>query len=448
MPSDDIAISVKNLTKTYRIFGHPGDRIKQALTFGQKQYHKEFTALKDVSFEIKKGETVGIIGRNGSGKSTLLQLICGILKPTSGSVEVNGRISALLELGAGFNPEFTGRENVYFQGAVMGRTKTEMDSRFASIATFADIGEFLDQPVRTYSSGMFVRLAFAVNAHIDADVLVIDEALSVGDAFFVQKCMRFLQSFIKDKGTVIFVSHDIGAVTHLCKRVYWLNNGKIAKFGESREVIESYIEGIYETQQGRSNLTSSDEAKKQSPISFEVSNQDVRLNFINTTDYRNDIKITQFSSSTTGFGKGGAKITHVDIRDANGAALGLIIGGEMVSLLIRGCASITLNKPIIGFFVKNKTGQVLFGDNTYVSFYKKNKRIIAHHEFESIFTFCMPTLPLGDYVVTVAVADGSMIDHVQHHWLHDALVFKSVSTSVTAGLIGIPMKSITLTSHE
>src|SRR3989338_8224249 len=178
---DDIAISVKNLTKIYRIFGHPGDRIKQALTFGRMRFHNEFTALQDVSFEIKKGETVGIIGRNGSGKSTLLQLICGILKPTSGSVKVNGRISALLELGAGFNPEFTGRENAYFQGAVMGMTREEMDGRFDDIAAFADIGKFIDQPVRIYSSGMFVRLAFAVSVHINPDILSIDEALSVGD---------------------------------------------------------------------------------------------------------------------------------------------------------------------------------------------------------------------------------------------------------------------------
>ena len=161
----DVVISARNLSKAYRLFGHPGDRIRQFLSLGLRQYHREFAALKGVSFDIKRGETVGIIGRNGSGKSTLLQMICGILKPTAGSIEVSGRISALLELGAGFNPEFTGRENVYFQGALMGFTKAQMDARFDEIAAFADIGEFIDQPVRTYSSGMFVRLAFAAMIH-------------------------------------------------------------------------------------------------------------------------------------------------------------------------------------------------------------------------------------------------------------------------------------------
>jgi ABC-type polysaccharide/polyol phosphate transport system ATPase subunit len=238
----DIAISVKNLTKTYRIFGHPGDRIKQALTFGRVPFHREFTALKDVSFEIKRGETVGIIGRNGSGKSTLLQLICGILKPTSGSVQVNGRISALLELGAGFNPEFTGRENVYFQGAVMGFTKAEMDARFDEITAFADIGEFIDQQVRTYSSGMFVRLAFAVNAHMGADVLLLDEALAVGDAFFQAKCMSRMKHLVDRGTTILFVSHDINSIKAMCQRTLLLEKGSRQAFGETGVVARVYAQ--------------------------------------------------------------------------------------------------------------------------------------------------------------------------------------------------------------
>lgn len=222
---NDIAISVKNLTKTYRIFGHPGDRIKQALTLGRVRFHREFTALKDVSFEIRKGETVGIIGRNGSGKSTLLQLICGILKPTTGSVLVNGRVTALLELGAGFNPEFTGRENVYFQGALMGFTRGQMDKRFNGIAAFADIGEFIDQPVRTYSSGMFVRLAFASAIGFDPDILVIDEALAVGDSAFQAKCMIYLKSIqARADSIILFVSHDMVATQNLCTRVLTLSD--------------------------------------------------------------------------------------------------------------------------------------------------------------------------------------------------------------------------------
>lgn len=249
---DDIAISVRNLTKTYRLFSHPGDRIKQFLSFGVKRYHREFTALKDVSFDIRKGETVGIIGRNGSGKSTLLQLICGILKPTSGSVQVNGRISALLELGAGFNPEFTGRENVYFQGATQGLRKAEMDIRFDAIARFADIGEFIDQPVRTYSSGMFVRLAFAVAINVDPDILLIDEALAVGDASFQRKCIEHME-MLRGTGTTIFlVSHNSRQVERFCSQVILLDQGGELFQGASREGCNLYYQAIEQTRKSDS----------------------------------------------------------------------------------------------------------------------------------------------------------------------------------------------------
>jgi ABC-type polysaccharide/polyol phosphate transport system ATPase subunit len=237
MPSDDIAISVRNLTKRYRLFGHPGDRVKQFLSLGLKQYHRDFTALEDVSFDIRRGETVGIIGRNGSGKSTLLQLICGILKPTAGTVQVNGRVAALLELGAGFNPEFTGRENVYFQGALMGLDKGRMDERFEAIAAFADIGEFIDQPVRTYSSGMFVRLAFATMIHVDANILVIDEAIAVGDAGFRARCFRRLGELGATGCTILFVTHAMEQVTRFCGRALLLDHGRVAMQGTPAPVV-------------------------------------------------------------------------------------------------------------------------------------------------------------------------------------------------------------------
>lgn len=237
----DIAISVKNLSKTYRIFGHPTDRIKQMLTLGRARFHREFTALQDVSFDIRKGETVGIIGRNGSGKSTLLQLICGILKPSAGKVKVNGRISALLELGSGFNPEFTGRENVYFQGAVMGISKEEMASRFDEIVAFADIGEFIDQPVRTYSSGMYVRLAFAIAVNVEPDILIVDEALAVGDMSFQRKCFARLRQLLSDKQRiVILVSHDLRQVERFCSRVLCLQRGHLTADGASFDVCKLY----------------------------------------------------------------------------------------------------------------------------------------------------------------------------------------------------------------
>jgi len=236
----DIVISVKNLTKTYRIFGHPGDRIKQALTLGRVHFHKNFTALRDLSFDIKKGEIVGIIGRNGSGKSTLLQLVCNILKPTSGNIYVNGRISALLELGAGFNPEFTGRENVYFQGAVMGLAKSEMDRRFAEIAAFADIGDFIDQPVRIYSSGMYLRLAFAAAVNVDTDILVVDEALAVGDAGFRSRCFQRIGELRNAGCTILFVSHDTEQIVRLCSQALLIDDGELLLSGRPDYVVNQF----------------------------------------------------------------------------------------------------------------------------------------------------------------------------------------------------------------
>lgn len=240
----DIAISVRNLTKNYRVFGHPADRLKQAMTLGRIRFHREFTALQDVSFEIKKGETVGIIGRNGSGKSTLLQLICGILKPTSGELQVYGRISALLELGSGFNPEFTGRENVHFQGAIMGIPKDEVESKFDDIAAFADIGEFIDQPVRIYSSGMYVRLAFAAAIHSAPDILIVDEALSVGDEPFQRKCFERIRRIRENGGTIIYVSHNMASVVDLCDQALLLEHGRLTATGDPKSVTANYLKNL------------------------------------------------------------------------------------------------------------------------------------------------------------------------------------------------------------
>ena len=234
-------IRVQNLSKCYQIYDRPQDRLKQSLWRGRKQFFREFWALKDVSFEIAKGESVGIIGRNGSGKSTLLQLIAGTLNPTSGSVEVNGRLAALLELGSGFNPEFTGRENVYLNGIILGLGKEEIDNRFDSIAAFADIGDFLDQPIKTYSSGMLMRLAFSVSVNVEPDVLIVDEALAVGDAGFQFKCMERLDRLTKSGTTLLFVSHDVSAVKAFCSRAFYLERGKIKASGVPADIVERFL---------------------------------------------------------------------------------------------------------------------------------------------------------------------------------------------------------------
>lgn len=266
----DIAIRVSNLSKCYQIYDTPRDRLKQFVLprlqrlarQPPRQYFREFWALKDVSFEIKKGETVGIIGRNGSGKSTLLQLICGTLFPTSGSVETHGRIAALLELGSGFNPEFTGRDNIYMNAAVLGLGKEEIDERFDDIAAFADIGNFIEQPVKTYSSGMFVRLAFAIQANVDPEILIVDEALAVGDAYFVHRCMLRFNELQKLGTTILFVSHDANSVRNLCSRAVWLVDGRIKKEGNSPRVVDAYLAHLFGRQVVTTNSVSASNARK------------------------------------------------------------------------------------------------------------------------------------------------------------------------------------------
>ena len=238
--TENIAIKVENLSKCYHIYDQPKHRLMQMLFRGHKQFYREFWALKGVSFEVRRGETVGIIGRNGSGKSTLLQMICGTLNPTSGTVMTNGRIAALLELGSGFNPEFTGRENVYMNASVLGLTKEETDARFAKITDFAGIGDFIDQPVRMYSSGMIMRLAFAVSVCVEPDVLIVDEALAVGDMAFQFKCMDRLRRLADGGTTLLFVSHDMGMVKSFCSRVVYLEKGKSKAVGAPDEMAEIY----------------------------------------------------------------------------------------------------------------------------------------------------------------------------------------------------------------
>lgn len=244
----DIAIEVKGLGKCFNVYDKPAHRLMQMLWRGRRRYYREFWALRQVGFSIRRGETVGIIGRNGAGKSTLLQMICGTLTPTEGQITVNGRVAALLELGAGFNPEFSGRENIYLAASLYGVDKKTISMRMESIATFADIGEFIEQPVKNYSSGMYVRLAFALIAHVDAEILVIDEALSVGDAYFQQKCMRFLANFQRQGGTLLFVSHDMGALNALCESAVLLRRqGKhyLCDVGSARDISAVYLRDLY-----------------------------------------------------------------------------------------------------------------------------------------------------------------------------------------------------------
>lgn len=465
MSSNEIAIRVQNLSKCYQIYATPRDRLKQfvvptlcrifpplrkffstinhQLSTGVPVFYKEFWALKDVSFEVKKGETFGIIGRNGSGKSTLLQMICGTLTPSSGSIQTNGRIAALLELGSGFNPEFTGRENVYMNASVLGLTNEEIDTRFDEIVAFADIGDFIEQPVKTYSSGMMVRLAFAVIAHVDADILVVDEALAVGDAFFTQKCMRFLRAFM-EKGTVLFVSHDTGSVVNLCSKAVLLQHGQAVEIGTPKEVTEHYLATLYELNQEVDGVQTDYSNMPVGQVENSSEYRDMREALINVSALRNDIEVFQFKPDQAGFGTGDAKITSVRLLDQGGARLSWVVGGEDVILDIRCLASKDILHPIIGFLFKDRLGQVVFADNTFLVYQHSPQSVAQGCELVARFEFRLPVLPAGDYSITAALAEGSQDTHVQHHWMHDALIVRVHASSVCQGLIGVPMKTIKL----
>jgi len=440
------AIRVRELSKCYQVYARPEDRLKQALLPRMQRmvgkpgasYYRDFWALRDVSFDVRKGETLGVIGRNGSGKSTLLQIICGTLTPTSGSVEVNGRVAALLELGSGFNPEFTGGENIYMSGAVLGLTRGEVEARYDDIVAFADIGDFVAQPVKTYSSGMFVRLAFAVIAHADADILVIDEALSVGDVFFGQKCMRFLRKF-QETGTVLFVSHDAGAVVNLCDRAILLEQGNMSMQGAAKEVSEVY----------HASAAYSLPVQAAAPdAADDDSITDPRAAMIARSHLRNDIEVFRFNPNRSGFGDGSAKIVSVRLTDLQDRPISWLVGGEVTRLVISGQANSALHSPIIGFFLKDRLGQHLIGENTYLSYCDSPVAVAAGQYVEACFEFQMPTLPQGQYSFDFAIADGTHLEHSQADWIHDAIVVKSHSSSTSSGLIGIPMRAVTLAARE
>jgi len=463
--SSEFAIQAEGLGKCYRIYQQPADRLKQA-AYGvaaallppaapywrkkQQACGRDFWALQSINLNIARGETVGIIGRNGSGKSTLLQLLCGTIQPTTGSVTTHGRIGALLELGAGFNPEFSGRENVFLNAQLLGLTKKQVVERFDSIREFADIGDFIDQPVKTYSSGMYVRLAFAIIAHIDADVLVIDEALAVGDAYFTQKCMRFLHNFMRT-GTVLFVSHDIASVKALAERSIWLDGGRIRMIGNTRDIADSYLAALYAGDSSsqpsppslppdappRQDATRSPERRLQ-PV------PDFRVGELKRLDLINCLQTAPFDMHANRFGDGKASIINVRLLDSSEQTLLAIEGGERVILEMTTQAHASLSSPIVGFFLRNRLGQNVFGDNTYLQTAQKEIHCVPNSTLIARFVFIMPFLPPGDYAFSVAIASGSNHSHEQHQWLHDALLLKSLSSAVHADVLGIPMIDITL----
>jgi lipopolysaccharide transport system ATP-binding protein len=442
--SSEFAIRARGLAKAYPIYQRPEDRLKQLLFGRWKKYYTEYWALTDFTLDVRVRETIGIVGRNGSGKSTLLQMVCGTLQPTAGTIETHGRIAPLLELGSGFNMEFTGRENVFLSATVLGLSDAQIRARLADIEAFAGIGEFIDQPVKQYSSGMFARLAFAVAAHVDPDILVVDEILSVGDAAFNQKCMRFIRGY-KERGTLFFVSHDTAAVRSLCDRAVWLDRGSLRAVGPAKEICDDYLAALHEELDDKNEFKIGGVRREQPPPRKTV--KDARVEHLEQTGYRNAIEVFSFDPDARWFGQRGATIGKVTLHHAvedRELRADETHGGTEVALRIEGSAQQALDRLIVGFYVKDRLGQYLFGDNTYLSYRERPVAVAPGRSFVAKFTFALPYLPTGDYAVCVAVATGTQAEHVQQHWIDEALLFHVDSSHVARGLIGLPMHDVSL----
>ncbi|HMM47705.1 MAG TPA: ABC transporter ATP-binding protein [Thiobacillaceae bacterium] len=357
--SSEIAIKVENLSKCYHVYDRPRDRLLQMLTRGHRQYFREFWALKDVSFEIEHGETVGIVGCNGSGKSTLLQMICGTLNPTSGTIWTRGRISALLELGSGFNPEFTGRENVYLNAAVLGLTEDEIDARFDDIAAFADIGEFMEQPIKSYSSGMYVRLAFAVQAMVDPDIFVVDEALAVGDEKFQRKCFARLEE-LKSKGaSILFVSHSPVSVVELCDRTLLLDHGQRIMYGGALETIRLYQKLIYAPADERARLRQQYRAADQAGASIETIDQPAQSSRLE--DHYDSYDPGLVPETTMAYPVQGAEIESYQILDTEGLRVNILQPGHIYQFVMRGHFLSSFEGLFFAVHIRTVSGVVITG---------------------------------------------------------------------------------------
>jgi len=435
-------VSVTNLSKAYRQYPNRWLRLLEWFLPMGKSRHSLKWILQDINFHLSSGDAVGIVGVNGAGKSTLLKLITGTTQPTIGSVKIEGRVAALLELGMGFHQDFTGRQNALMSGQLLGLRPLEIERLMPEIEDFAEIGDYIDQPVRVYSSGMQVRLAFAVATALRPDILIVDEALSVGDAYFQHKSFSKIRSFQELGTTLLFVSHDLATIRSLCPKVIWLENGAVREFGETKEVLDAYATAIYAKNQNVVGVEK--RSLEESGVKKEITQQkrDGRLSFINNSNLRNDIQIFEFNKDAIGWGDGGAKITDTTLFDTDGVPLSWIIGGEEVVLAIEAIAMKDLSNVFVGFMVRNKLGQNLFGDNTYLTTINKPINIGKNTVFKTTFRFLMPLMPQGTYAITSGITTGTQLDHVVHEWIHEALFFESHNRYSVNGLIGVPMYDI------
>jgi lipopolysaccharide transport system ATP-binding protein len=436
---NDIAIRIENLSKCYQIYDTPRDRLKQFVAprlqriTGQmpKQYFREFWALKDVSFEVKKGETVGIVGRNGSGKSTLLQMICGTLNPTNGSIQTNGRIAALLELGSGFNPEFTGRENVYMNAAVLGLNNEEIDERFEDIVAFADIGEFIEQPVKTYSSGMVVRLAFAVQAVIDPDIFVVDEALAVGDEKFQRKCFARLEDLKGRGSSILFVSHSPASIIELCDRTLLLDHGARLMYSPAPKAIRAYQKLIYAPVEDAKRLVQEFRAADQRGDSTEDQFCD---NTASVSQGKSAIISNELPGAfdpglvpetTTVYPAQGAEIDSIQILDTKGHVVNVLQPGGSYQIVVSGRFLTSFAGVFFAIHIRSISGVVITGQR-YPEEGKYVEQDSVGKSFKISFGFRMDVLP-GVYFVGGGIWSSQEPSCV--HRILDAIMFRVVPLS-------------------
>ncbi len=412
----EIAISLKNVSKCFKRYTHPVERLKEILLPG-KSRADEFWALQDINLEVPKGQTLGIVGRNGSGKSTLLQIIAGTLTPTAGEVRVNGRVSALLELGSGFNLEFTGRQNVFFNGRLLGLSQKEIEDKFDNIAGFADIGDFIDQPVKTYSSGMFVRLAFAVAVNVEPEVLIVDEALAVGDFVFQHRCMRLMRALMDSGVTTLFVSHDSSAIKTLCNSAVMIHEGKVYTSGLPNAVIIEYLKLSTEQELG--------EVKAELEQSYSHASDNTESNNFSALHEAEVLSNQQEQNKVKPPRRGNRKalIEEVKLLNFIGECINdsHILGfNESVTLLIDVQVYKPLQGCIVGFFICDKNGNEIIGSNTFEENFPIGK-LDSGDRITIEFKFSLP-LRAGSYSLTVAGSEN--YSSVTFDWIDNALVFQ------------------------
>lgn len=397
------ALQIKHVSKEYKLYDKQADRFKETFHPFKKVYHKKFYALNDVNFEIEQGEKVGIIGANGAGKSTLLKMITGVLNPSQGEIVANGKIAALLELGAGFNSEYTGIENIRLNGTLMGYSEKEIEEKMQQIIEFADIGDFIYQPVKSYSSGMFVRLAFATQIFSEPDILIVDEALSVGDIRFQQKCFRAMESIMKDR-TVVLVTHDTAAVTRFCQRVIWINKGQVMYDGEVSEGLKRYQEFLI-----------NQAIEEQGDTILESNHSTIEIAHNN----RREIPVVPKEIIIKGTKE--AIITNCGLFDGNGILVEDIEPMQKLTLISVVNFKNPVEHPIYGITMRDRLGNVVLEMNSEMM---KQSLSVAEGEMEYRLEFLLPPLNKGEYTLAVAVAKGYQEEHVQLCWLDDVCIFK------------------------